>query len=97
MAVNCKTGPAEILMEDYKQAGDQHQIYEGDYGILLPVLNPVKNLDATVIEEEERILANEALRVLRNEEQLKKLRERAMSRGEFFSKEEYLRRLCELL
>lgn len=97
MAVNCKTGPAEILTEDYKQAGDQHGIYEGEYGVLLPVLNSVKNLDATVIEEEERILAREALRVLKDEGQLKKRREKAMHRGEFFSKEEYLYRLCELL
>ena len=93
MAVNCKTGPAEILMEDYKQANNQHQVYEGEYGILLPVLNPVKNLDATVIEEEERILAKETIRVLKDEEQMQKMRAAAKKRSEAFSNIRYLEQL----
>ena len=93
MAVNCKTGPAEILMEDYKLAYNQHQVYEGEYGILLPVLNPVKNLDASVIEEEERILANEALRVLKDEEQTQKMSLAAIKRSEAFSTTRYLEQL----
>lgn len=94
IATNCKTGPAEILSEDYKNTEDQKQVHECEYGILVPLMNPVKNLDASVVEEEERILAKEAVKLLKNKEYLKILGERAQKRSDVFSAEKYIERLA---
>lgn len=97
LSVNCKTGPAEILLENYKQAADQHKMYQGTYGVLLPLMNPVKNLDASVIEEEERILAREAIRLLQNPVELKRLGEAAKKRSRDFSISRYVEQLmCDI-
>ena len=97
MAVNCKTGPAEILMKDYKQAEDQHKVYYGEYGILLPVMNHDKNLDAQVIEEEERLLAKEALKILQDSEKTEMMKMAAAKRSEAFSVACYVERLMDLI
>lgn len=93
LSVNCKTGPAEILSEDYGQVADQHKIYQSEYGVLLPVMNPVKNLDASVIEEEEKILAQEAVRLLQDPGELQKLGEAAKKRSQDFSVSRYVEQL----
>ncbi len=97
MSVNCKTGPAEIFMEDYREAADQHRVCHGKYGILLPVLNPEKNLDASVVEEEERIMAEEAVKVLSDARLLEKGRENALARSREFSVERYKEQMEMLL
>ncbi|MCH5270470.1 MAG: glycosyltransferase [Lachnospiraceae bacterium] len=93
IAANCKTGPAEILSEDYKKVEDQKQVHECEYGILVPLMNPVKNLDASVVEEEERIFAKEAVKILKNPEYLIKLQERAQKRSDTFSADQYIEKL----
>ncbi len=97
ISVNCKTGPAEIFMEDYREAADQHRVCHGKYGILLPVLNPEKNLDASVVEEEERIMAEEAVKVLSDARLLEKGRENALARSREFSVERYKEQMEMLL
>lgn len=97
VSVNCKTGPAEILTKDYRQAKEQDKVYEGEYGILLPVMNPSKNLDAGVIEEEEKILAEAVINLLNEPERLKMLGESAELRSGFFSTERYVERLSEMI
>lgn len=95
MVTNCKTGPAEILSEDYTKVADQSLVHECDYGILLPFMNPVKNLDPFIIEEEERILAREMVNLLRDPEKLAILQEKAKVRSERFSKSAYLEWLIQ--
>ncbi|MCH5275868.1 MAG: glycosyltransferase [Lachnospiraceae bacterium] len=90
IAANCKTGPAEILSEDYTKVEDQKMVHECEYGILVPLMNPVKNLDAAVVEEEERIFAKEAVKLLKNSEYLKSLGEKVKKRSEFFSADKYI-------
>ncbi len=97
MSVNCKTGPAEIFMEDYREAADEHRVYYGKYGILLPVLNPEKNLDASAVEEEERIMAEEAVKVLTDAKLLEKGREHALERSRDFSVERYKKQIEMLM
>lgn len=97
ISVNCKTGPAEILTEDYRQVKAQDKVYYGEYGILLPVMNPVKNLDAGVIEEEEKILADAVVALINDTERLKELGERAKERSSSFSTELYVRRLSDMM
>lgn len=93
MSVNCKSGPAEILLDDYKKAADQHKICYGEYGVLLPVMNPVKNMEAGTIEQEERILAETAAGILRSLQRRGELREKAVMRSRVFSVEKYVEQL----
>ena len=95
IAVNCKTGPAEILSENYAKVADQRLVHECDYGVLLPLMNPVKNLDPSIIEEEERILARETVKLLRDPEKLAILQEKAKVRSERFSESAYLEWLIQ--
>lgn len=95
LSVNCKSGPAEILLADYRSAADQHKIYHGEYGVLLPGMNPEKNLDAAVVEEEEIILAKEALGLLQRKDELSRMGEAAKKRSEDFSTDSYVEGLMQ--
>lgn len=93
LSVNCKTGPAEILLEDYRKGTDAHAVTEGAYGVLLPVICPEKNLDAAVVEPEEKIMAAEALRILWDTEHFKERKQVAEKRSEVFSTERYVEQI----
>ena len=97
VSVNCKTGPAEILTNDYRQAKAQDKVYEGEYGILLPIMNPIKNLDADMIDEEEKVLAKTVINLLNKPERLKMLGENAEARSDFFSTERYVEQLSDMI
>lgn len=45
VSVNCLSGPAEILHEDWKHAEQKAEIFKADYGVLAPVLGSEKNLE----------------------------------------------------
>lgn len=93
MSVNCKTGPAEIFFKDYKRASNSHAVYIGEYGVLLPILNPKKNLDASVFEEEEQIMAVEILNLLQNLPLLNTLKKEGKLRSEYYSMSKYVSQL----
>lgn len=97
IASNCKTGPAEILSDDFTKVRDASKVYETEHGILMSELGPGRNTDASVIEEGERILAVELEKLLRDEEKLQDLRRRAAERSKYFSTEKYLQRLCKMI
>ncbi len=92
LSVNCKTGPAEILTKDYRQVA-QDAVYQGEYGMLLPVMNPKKNLNAEEIEPEEEILAREAVKIIQNPDRIKEMREAARQRSKEFSVKKYEEKL----
>ncbi|MGN0431347.1 MAG: glycosyltransferase [Lachnospiraceae bacterium] len=97
IAANCKTGPAEILSDDFTKVRDASKVYEAEYGVLMSELGPGRNTDATVIEEGERILAIELEKLLRDEKKLQDLRKRAFNRSKHFSTDNYLKHLCKLI
>lgn len=93
MSVNCKSGPAEILLEDYREASDVTRVYEGKYGILLPVMSPEKNLNSQVVEKEEKILAEQMIGILTDYERSVRLRKYALERSNQFTTVYYLQEL----
>lgn len=95
LSVNCKTGPAEILTKDYRKAANQHKIYHGEYGTILPVMHPEKNLDASQIEAEEIILAKEAVCLLTDEKELVRMGQAAAERSRDFSTKRYVEKLLQ--
>lgn len=97
VTVNCKTGPAEILTEDYRKVKAQDKIYDCEYGIILPIMNPAKNLDADVIEKEEIILADTVVDLLNNSVKLKDLGKSAEMRSNDFSTNRYISLLSDMI
>lgn len=97
VSVNCKSGPAEILTEHFEEHLKEDEIYSGEYGLLLPVMNPVKNLDSETVEKEERILAKELIRILNDKECLAKMGQCAKVRSEVFSMERYVEEIMKML
>lgn len=100
VCVNCLTGPAEILLrngstqtceqmfEDMHKAGEAQALY-GEYGILLPAMSPVGNLNADEITHEEKQYADEVIRLLSHQETLCQYQQAAGERAKDFSYERY--------
>ena len=61
----------------------------------MPIMNPAKNLDAAVVEEEERILAREAVRLLNRPEELARIGQAAMDRSRYFSIDSYVSQIWQ--
>jgi len=106
VSVNCMSGPAEILHDDWKKAEKQKEVFEADYGILTPVLSPEKNLQAEFengedqcikLEEAEEKLAEAALLLLHDRQLYEKYQRAAAGRAEDFSKEKYLEGLISCM
>ena len=94
VAVDCKSGPREILSD-----GPMELVCEGweevDYGILVqPTRN--RSFSETLIEED-RILAEAMLSVLTDPEKTKTLQEKAKYRAQAFSHEAYRMNLMKIL
>lgn len=97
VSVNCKTGPAEILHEDYRACGSQKEVYFGDYGVITPVFSGEKNLNAGEFTEEEKIYADELKRMLTDKALSEKYKEKALKRAEEFGVEAYTANIKSLI
>lgn len=93
ISTNCMTGPAEILAEDFDAVSGRQEYLDADYGILIPVMEEKKNLDASVITEEERKLAGQMERLLSDEALHEKYSRAAVARAAQFSGEAYVERI----
>ncbi len=97
VSVNCKTGPAEILHENYQECEKQDEVYVGDYGVITPVFTGEKNLNAAQFTKEEEIFAVELEKMLTQAERYSYYREKAPERAESFSMEAYVANIDKLL
>ena len=93
ISTNCMTGPAEILAEDFDAVSGRQEYLDADYGILIPVMDAKKDLDASVITEEERKLAEQMERLLSDEALYEKYSQAAVRRAAQFSGEAYVERI----
>lgn len=96
ISTNCKSGPAEILTDDFRKAKSEGVIY-GEYGTLVPAMNPERNQDADVLEKEEKILAQEIIHILDDEKWKISMADAAKERSRCFSMEHYKEHLYELM
>lgn len=97
ISTNCMTGPAEILAENYEEASGRQEYQDAEYGILIPCLDPEKNLDASVITEEEEALAGQMMRLIEDEELYLKYREASCRRAAQFSSASYAETLRQMI
>ena len=93
ISTNCMTGPAEILAEDFDTVSGRQEYMDADYGILIPVMDVKKDLDASVITEEERKLSEQMERLLSDEALYEKYSQAAVRRAAQFSGEAYVERI----
>ena len=96
ISTNCMTGPAEILAEDFDAVSGRQEYLDADYGILIPVMDAAKDLDADRITEEERMLAEQMERLLSDEALYEKYSQAAVRRAAQFSGEAYVERIREM-
>lgn len=103
VSVDCLTGPAEILaggeagtLNNRNNHGEKAVIW-GSYGILVPLMDGVKDLTADRITPEEKTMAAAVIRLLSDEGLLDKYRQASFGRAKDFSHEEYVRRLTALI
>lgn len=97
ISVNCMTGPAEILQEDYTACGNQHRVYYADYGILAPVFQGAKNLEPDSVTAEEEIFARELIRLLTEDCLYRHYKEMAARRAGMFGPRVYLEKLVAMM
>ena len=96
ISANCMTGPAEILSDDFDAVSRRQEYLDADYGILIPVMDAKKDLDASVITEEERKLSEQMERLLSDEALHEKYSQAAVRRAAQFSGEAYVERIREM-
>ncbi len=97
VSVNCKTGPAEILQDDYKKSENQGEVYYGDYGVLTPILKGTKNLETDEITREEEIFAKELEELLIDETMWTLYQKKAVKRAADFGVDAYVAKIEKLI
>lgn len=97
VSVNCKTGPAEILNDNYEKCTNQNKVYHADYGIITPILKGEKNLEATSFTPEEKIFAEELEKLLTDEAVWKSYQAKAVKRACDFGMEAYVEEIQKLI
>lgn len=103
VSVNCKTGPAEILLEkkymdfaEHEKEKGQTTVAYGKYGILIPVMGKERNLDAEDISEEERNMAGVVTELMKDKDMLAQYRSAAVERANDFTYESYVKQFLAL-
>ena len=97
VSVNCKTGPAEILQDDYQKSENQNEVYHGDYGVLTPILKGAKNLDPDEITEEEKVFAEELEMLLIDDNMWAGYQNKVVKRAADFGMEAYVKEIERLI
>ena len=102
VACDCRTGPAEILLEDTGHEEERKKIYQekgalwGEYGVLVPVMDEIRRFDAIYFTAEEKKMAAVVERLLSDDELYKKYRTAALKRVRDFTSEAYLGRIIDM-
>ncbi|MGN0377054.1 MAG: glycosyltransferase [Suilimivivens sp.] len=107
VSVNCKTGPAEILVEngdtalaesvfEEKKKNKEATVIYGDYGILVPVMSKERNLNPQEITEEEKNMADVVIQLMTDEKKLQRYQKAAKARAHSFTYENYVEQFLKL-
>lgn len=96
LATNCKSGPAEILLKEYRELTLKNYM-DADYGILLPEPGREKNLDSGVLEQEEAVMAEAIISLLGDRERCEYYRKQARLRAAEYSDAAYVEKLSKMM
>lgn len=90
ISTDCKSGPKEILLDDYNSSQKINDIVYGDYGVLVPAFRQGENWNYLDFEYEDKVLAKAMINIIRNEQEQKKYSEKSIYRAKVFSYEKCL-------
>ncbi len=106
ISTDCKTGPREILLSEtqyedlIKKIPDGSSIKEpvhGDYGILVPDMDETVNMDPKVIEDGEKVLADQIKMLLSDHEKFCDYAGKSLERAQTYSPEKYSKSIHDIL
>lgn len=97
ISVNCLTGPAEILHENFKQCDDENRTMHADYGILTGIFHGDKDMAAARFTQEEEHFAAELKSLISDEALYRHYQEAAGKRAKMFGMEKYFDHIRELI
>lgn len=98
VSVDCKSGPAEILLEAGIHRKDPgRSVVWGEYGVLIPDMGTEKNMDAAYKTKEEKEMADVVVKLLSDRALLEKYQKAAAERAEMFTYDNYIRQMLLLL
>lgn len=95
VATDCMTGPREILLSE-KETMKDSGCFWGEYGVLVPVMSNVKNLDASHISQEEKVFGDAVIKLLSEDKLLQQYQNAAADRAKIFTFETYIQKFMEL-
>lgn len=95
VSVDCKTGPAEILLQECRHA-EEDAIW-GEYGVLLPAMSAEKDLNAVHITKEEEKMAEAVIELLSDRKLLEGYQNAAGERAKIFTYDNYREQMLSLL
>ena len=106
VAADCKTGPREILLSESSyddlitripDGSSTDAVIEGEFGVIVPDMSQEFDLEASNIEEGERILAGEILKMLSDSNRLSDYGKRAFERAKGYKPLKYREELAGIL
>ncbi len=97
VSTNCKTGPSEILFEEYKAdiCDDNYSI--ADFGIITPRLEKEVNFDHSVITEKEKIYAAALERMIMDNELSADFKEKGIKKAWRYDNNAIMKEYIELI
>lgn len=97
ISTDCKSGPREILLENFNFNNTTEDILFGDYGILVPVFKEGENWDSGTFETEEYLLSEAMISLLRDKEKLKYYSRKSIERAKTFNYERCFKKYKSLI
>jgi glycosyltransferase involved in cell wall biosynthesis len=97
ISTDCKSGPREILLENFNYNNTTEDIIYGDYGILVPVFKEGENWDSGTFETEEYLLSEAMISLLRDKEKLKYYSRKSIERAKTFNYERCFKKYKSLI
>lgn len=97
ISTDCKSGPKEILLENFNFNNTTEDILFGDYGILVPVFKEGENWDSGTFETEEYLLSEAMISLLRDKEKLKYYSRKSIERAKTFNYERCFKKYKSLI
>ena len=96
VSVNCESGPAEILEDDWKLVDTSNKNFKAKYGILTPAFSDEKNMDCKIVDNS-IILKFKTMEILSNEVIAEKYKNAGKKRCVSFSKETYFENIISCI
>lgn len=99
VSVNCQSGPAEILEDEWDKVDTDSKIYKGTYGILTMPFNDEKDMmfdlrdNKIQLSIQEMLLSDAVWQILQNEQLEHKYIQAGLERCNDFSKEAYYNKI----